>query len=92
MASGLCKYFLFSKTFWKTISPLFSNKSYSTNSRIALLENGEVLSEETNSDTFHEFFSSAVKELQFEIDDNLLTVDIEETDPVLRQLRNTKII
>ena len=33
------------KTFWKTISPLFSNKSYSTNSRITLFENGKVLSE-----------------------------------------------
>ena len=34
------------KTFWKKISPLFSNKSYSTNSRITLLENGDILSEE----------------------------------------------
>ena len=34
------------KTFWKTISPLFLNKSYSTNSRITLLENGDILSEE----------------------------------------------
>ena len=34
------------KTFWKTISPLFLNKSYLTNSRITLLENGDILSEE----------------------------------------------
>ena len=34
------------KTFWKTISSLFSNKSYSSNSRITLLENGDILSEE----------------------------------------------
>ena len=30
------------KTYWKTLSPLFSNKSYSTNSRITLLEIKEV--------------------------------------------------
>ena len=79
------------KTFWKTISPLFSNKSYSTNSRITLLENGEVLSEETKvADTFNEFFSNVVKELKIENDDNLLTDDIEETDPVLKAIKKYK--
>ena len=34
------------KTFWKTISPLFSNKSYLAKSRITLLKNGETLGEE----------------------------------------------
>ena len=34
------------KTFWKAISPLFSNKSYLANSRITLLKNREILSEE----------------------------------------------
>ena len=64
-----------SKTFWKTISPSFSNKNYSTNSRITLLENGEVLREETKvADTFNEFFSYVVKELKIENDVNLLTI------------------
>ena len=41
------------KTFWKTISLLFSNKSYQTNFRITLLENGEILSKESKAtDTF----------------------------------------
>ena len=31
------------KTFWKTISSLFSHKSYSTNSRITPLKNGDIL-------------------------------------------------
>ena len=31
------------KTFWETISSLFSNKSYLTNSRISSLENGDIL-------------------------------------------------
>ena len=53
------------KTFWKTISPLFSNKSYLTNSRITLLENGTILSEEAKvADTFNEFFSNVVQELK----------------------------
>ena len=43
------------KSFWKTISPLFSNKSYSTNSRITLLENGNILSEESVADTSNSF-------------------------------------
>ena len=53
------------KTFWKALSPLFSNKSYSTNSRVTLLENGEILSEESKvADTFNKFFSKVVKELK----------------------------
>ena len=51
------------KTFWQTISSLFSNKSYSTNSRITLLENGDILSEESkvvDTFTFNEFFSNVV--------------------------------
>ena len=34
------------KTFWKTISSLFLNKSYLINSKITLFENGNILSEE----------------------------------------------
>ena len=83
------------KNFRKTISPLFSNKSYSTNSRITLLENGEVLSEETKvADTFNEFFSNVVKELKIENDNNLINDDIsdeiEETDPVLKAIKKCK--
>ena len=66
------------KTFWKTISPLFSNKSYLTNSRITPLENGAILSEEAKAaHTFNEFFSNVVKELKIEKDNNLFTDVIE---------------
>ena len=76
------------KIFWKAISPLFSNKGYSINSRITLLENGEVLSEEAKAaDTFNEFFSNVVKELKIENDDNLLADDIKKTDPVLKAIK-----
>ena len=73
------------KTVWKTISPL--SKSYLTNSRIILLKNGAILSEEAKvADTFNEFFSNVVKELKIEKDNNLLTDVIEETDPVLKTI------
>ena len=79
------------KTFWKTICPLFSNKSYLTNSRITLLKNGAILSEEAKvADTFNEFFSNVVKELEIEKDDNLLTDATEETDPVLKAIKKYK--
>ena len=62
------------KIFWKTVSLLFSKKSCSTNSRITLLENANILSAEAKaSDTFNEFFSNVVKELKIEEDDNLIT-------------------
>ena len=62
------------KTFWKTINPLFSNKSYPRNSRITLPKNVEILSEESKvADTFNKFFSNVVKELKIEKGDNLLT-------------------
>ena len=53
-----------------------SVKSYSTNSRISLLEKGEILGEESNvADTYeffyikNEFFSNDVKELKIDKDD-----------------------
>ena len=76
------------KTFWKTISPLFSNKSYLNNSRIILLENGDTLSEESKvADTFNEFFSNAFKELKIEKDDHLFNDVIEETDQVIKAIK-----
>ena len=79
------------KTFWKTISPLFSNKSYLTNSRIILLKNGDVLSEESKAaDTFNKVFSNVVKELKLEKDYNLLTDVIEEFYPLLKAIKKYK--
>ena len=49
------------------------------------------MSEEAKvADTFNEFFSTMVKELKIENDDNLLTDDIEETDPVLKAIKKYK--
>ena len=61
------------KTFWKTISLLFSNQSYSATSRKTLLEKEGILSEEAKvADTFNEPFSSVIWESKIEKDDNLL--------------------
>ena len=55
------------------------------------MEDAEVLREEKKvADTFNEFFSTMVKELKIENDDNLLTDDIEETDPVLKAIKKYK--
>ena len=49
------------------------------------------MSEETKiADTFNEFFSNVVKEFKIENDDNLLTDDIEETQPVLKAIKKYK--
>ena len=76
-----------------SMSRLVLNKSYSTNSRITLLEKWDILSEEAKfADTFNEFFSNVVKKINIEKDVNLLTDVIEETDPVLKTIKNTKIV
>ena len=75
------------KTFWKIISALFSNKSFSANSR----KNGDILSDKAKvADTFNEYFSNVVKELKIEKDHHLLTVAIEETFPVLIPIKKYK--
>ena len=49
------------KNFWKTISHLFSNKSY-TNSRITVFKNGDTLGEKSKvALTFNDFFRNIVK-------------------------------
>lgn len=49
------------KNFWKTISHLFSNKSY-TNSRITVPKNGDTLGEKSKvALTFNDFFRNIVK-------------------------------
>ena len=79
------------KIFWKTISLLILNKRYSTNFKIALLKNEKILSEESKvGDTFNKFFSSVVRELKIEKDDNLLTDVREETDQVLKPIKKYK--
>ena len=49
------------KTFWKATSNSSSKKSYSANSRITILKNGDIFSEKPKvADTFNERFSNAI--------------------------------
>ena len=79
------------KTFWKTISPLLSSKSYLTNPIINLLKNGDNLSEESKVvDIFNEIFSNFVKYLKVEKNENLLTDFTEGTNAVLKATKKYK--
>ena len=70
---------------------MFSNKSCSTNSRITLLENGDILRKESKvAGTFNKFFSNFIKELKIEKNDNFFTDVIEEADPVLNTIKKYK--
>ena len=65
--------------FGNTISSLFSNKSYSANPRLTLLEKCDILSEESrNSNTINKFVKSLVLEFKVEKEDNLLRDAIED--------------
>ena len=57
------------------------------------LKNGDILSEESKVvNIFNRFFSNIVKELKIENNDNLLFDIIEDTNLVLKELKNRKII
>ena len=51
------------KTFWKSVKPLFSDK-ITVKEIINLTENGEILSSDTDiADTFNDYFSNVVQNL-----------------------------
>jgi hypothetical protein len=54
------------KTFWKTVKPLFSEKTMSTDN-ITLIENNIIVSEDEKvAEVFNSFFSNAVKNLNID--------------------------
>ena len=60
------------KMFWKTVAPLFSNKSKASN-KITLSENEKLISNDQKSaEVFNNYFNSIVEELNIPIDQNLL--------------------
>ena len=76
------KFVNYNKTFWKIISPLFSNKIKSKE-KITLVENDEItLSDVEVAKTFQNFFSSIVKHLNIERDETHLSKTTQE-NPVL---------
>ena len=54
------------KTFWKTVKPIFTDKSVSTDN-IILVENNKIVNDDaTILEIFNDFFSNAVKNLNIE--------------------------
>ena len=74
------------KKFWKTVKPLFCDKSI-TKESITLVEKDEIIQDEKIiSETFNSFFSNAVKNLKIEINSDLINDELYETDPILRAI------
>ena len=71
-----------SRTFWKTVSPLFSEKAFHSES-IALKENNEIVT----SETLDKFFNNAVKNLG--IMANLaVTSTLDTSNPIFSIVKN----
>ena len=80
------------KMFWKTVKPLFSENTISTDN-ITLIENDDIIFEDENvAEVFNSFFSHAVKNLNIEYYENLsfdeyfLRKDTDNVDPILKAI------
>ena len=59
------------KMFWKTVAPIFSNKSKASN-RITLSENEKLITNDQKcAEVFNNYFNSIVKELNIPINQNI---------------------
>ena len=69
--------------FWKTVAPLFSNKSKASNN-ITLSENEKLITNDQKSaEVFNNHFNSIVEELNIPIDQNLLNDASLFDDPII---------
>ena len=74
------------KKFWRAIKPLFSEKSI-TKENIILVEENNIINDDLSvSQTFDEFFSNAVKNLNIEVNKEVIMDDINEVDPILKSI------
>ena len=75
------------KKFWKTVGPLFSDRTQ-TSDTITLVENENVITSHNEiSEQFIDFFGNAVKNLNLEMDPDLLSVCDDISDPVLKAIK-----
>ena len=73
--------------FWKTVAPLFSNKSKASN-KITLSENEKLIMDDQKcTEVFNNYFNSIVKELNIPIDQNLLNDTSIFDDPIIAAVR-----
>ena len=70
------------KKFWRLVKPLFSDK-FLSNETITLVEGREIIQDNTKvSETFNDFFSNAVTNLNIEVPTEFLNTSVATTDPV----------
>ena len=75
------------KKFWRTVKPLFSEKFLSAES-ITLVEGNEIFQDDDKvSETFNDFFSNAVSNLNIQMNNDYLNKNVSETDPVLNAIK-----
>ena len=78
------------KFFWKVVKPLFSEKTVTTNN-ITLVETDHIFQDEKIvAEKFNSFFGDAVKNLNIEINCNLLSNDLNTDDPILNAISKYK--
>ena len=71
------------KMFWKTVAPLFSNKSKASN-KITLSENEKlIINDQKCAEVLNNYFNDIVEELNIPIDQNLLNDASLFDDPVI---------
>ena len=71
------------KMFWKTVAPLFSNKSRASN-KITLSKNEKlIINDQQCAEVFNNYFNSIVEELNILIDQNLLNDASLFDDPII---------
>ena len=74
------------KKFWRAIKPLFSEKSI-TKENIILVEENNIINDDLSvAQTFDDFFSNAVKNLNIEVNKEVIMDDINEVDPILKSI------
>ena len=75
------------KLFWKTVSPLFTEKNGSKNNKIRLAEGDKVLTDDaTITETFNSFFGNNVNSLNIEKHESIFCDTGDETDPLFRAI------
>ena len=75
------------KKFWKTMKPFFSEKCVSKE-KITLVEDNEIYEDDKRiSEIFINFFSDAVKNLNIEVNTDILLDDQNEMDPINKAIK-----
>ena len=75
------------KSFWKTVKPLLSEKFKSGDSITLLEENVISHDDQQNAEIFNNFFINAVKNLNLEINSDIINTNVKEDDQILKAIK-----